>query len=143
MALELRKQGGSYRQIAAQLRVAEGVSPKYSEGAAYADVMAALKKLNERQGEVANEVRRLELERLDEMFSAFYPKAVLGDEGALQACLNIMRQRASLQGLNAPVVVNQTNTNVSISSDEYAEALARAAKFETRMLSGADEAPST
>jgi len=38
----LRKQGGSYRQIAAQLRQREGISPKYNTNAAYLDVLHAL-----------------------------------------------------------------------------------------------------
>ncbi len=42
LALMLRKQGGSYRQIAAQLRQREGISPKYNTNAAYLDVLHAL-----------------------------------------------------------------------------------------------------
>lgn len=134
MALELRKQGGSYRQIAATLREVDGVSSKYSEGAAYGDVITSLRELNSRTAELAEENRRLELERLDELFSVYYERALKGDTFALQACLSIMGKRAALLGLNAPVNINQTTVNVSMTSDDYAKARDRAAAFENELL---------
>ncbi len=102
MALALRIQGGSYRQIAENLKAwaasgAEGSVgfPKgYSEGLAYRDVMDELKKLNAAKAEVAEEVRRLELERLDALFAVYWPKAGKGDYAALDRILEIMAARA-------------------------------------------------
>jgi len=100
-ALALRKQGGSYRQIADQLRKLEGISPKYSVGLAYRDVMDELKKLNAECAEEAEAIRRLELERLDELFAHYYPKAVKGDYASLDRILAIMGQRARYLDLYA------------------------------------------
>lgn len=134
LALELRKQGGSYRQIAAQLAATEGISPKYNEAAAYFDVMDALKALNEKKAELADENRRLEIERLDDLFAVYYAKALGGDTWALQACLSIMGKRAALLGLNAPVKVDQTTITVNVSAEDMVKARDKAKAFENDLL---------
>lgn len=102
LALMLRKQGGSYRKIAAQLREQPGITPQYSESMAHSDVMAALKELNEKIYEEAAEVRRLELERIDELLSKYYQKALAGDHNSLHSVLALMDRRAKYSGLYAP-----------------------------------------
>jgi hypothetical protein len=89
-ALELRKAGASFDSIAQELGFA-------NKGGAYKAVMAAL---DSTVREPANEVRKLELERLDRLFLVVWPRALAGDTKALDRCLQIMRQRGSLEGLN-------------------------------------------
>lgn len=91
-ALELRKQGYSYVDIAA------AVGYK-SQQAAWEAVAAAMRRITD---EPARAVIRLELERLDRMFAAAYVKACSGDLFAQAACLNIMQRRAKMQGLDVP-----------------------------------------
>jgi hypothetical protein len=52
--------------------------------------------------EPAEQVRKLELERLDHLWFVAYPKAANGDMKALQACVRLMERRAQFQGLDAP-----------------------------------------
>ena len=89
-ALELRKAGASFESIAQELGFA-------NKGGAYKAVMSAL---DNTVREPVNEVRKLELERLDRLFLAVWPPALKGDGKSLDRCLQIIRQRSSLEGLN-------------------------------------------
>jgi len=91
-ALELRKAGATYQQIADQLRF-RGPS------GAYKSVMSALKKTLQ---EPARDVRLLELSRLDALYVEVYRMARQGVLGAVDRCLRIMERRARLMGLDAP-----------------------------------------
>jgi hypothetical protein len=98
-ALELRKAGVGYDEIAKALGF------KWRSGA-----FAAVKRaLHEVKREPCQELIVLEAERLDSLFWAIYPKAKHGDYGAIDRCLNIMKQRAALLGLNAPEKVALTD----------------------------------
>jgi hypothetical protein len=108
LALALRKQGGSYRKIAETLKKQPGINPKYAPSTAYHDVMAALKKLNEHNEELATEVRRLELERLDDLHAMLWPKAIKGDFASLDRVLGLMDRRARYLSLYAPQSVALT-----------------------------------
>mgnify|MGYP000853980830 CR=1 FL=1 len=101
VALELRKLGGSYRKIAEQMAEMEGISPDYSESQAHRDVMACLKELREKRVEESANVLRMELERLDDMWAVYYPKAKKGDYAALDRCMTMMDKRARYLGLYA------------------------------------------
>ncbi len=92
-ALELRKAGVSYAAIAQRLGYRSG-------SGAHAAVGAALKRT---QQEPADEVRRLELERLDGMLLAIAGQIKGGNQGAIDRALGIMARRAKLLGLDAPV----------------------------------------
>lgn len=92
-ALELRKAGVSYAAIAKQLGY-RGPS------GAHAAVAAALKKTLQ---EPADEVRTLELERLDAMLLAIWRQVKEGNHGAIDRALRILERRAKLLGLDAPV----------------------------------------
>ena len=52
--------------------------------------------------EPAEEVLRLDLERLDKMWGIHYLNAQAGDAMALSSCMRIMERRARLLGLDAP-----------------------------------------
>jgi hypothetical protein len=99
MALELRKQGGTYRSIAEQLRNTEGVSDKYNGKQAYVDVKTVLNEIATQMSETAKDVLTLELERLDDLWVNVYEWATQGDTPSLHACLSIMDRRTRLLGI--------------------------------------------
>jgi len=93
-ALALRIKGGTYRAIAAELRM--------TPGGVYKSVSRALRAISRQTGETAEELRRLELERLDRLWeSAFRLATVTSDMTAVRACLGIQERRARLLGLDA------------------------------------------
>jgi hypothetical protein len=51
--------------------------------------------------EKAEEVRRLELERLDAMLAGIWSRAARGEEAAIDRVLKIQARRAALLGLDA------------------------------------------
>ena len=62
--------------------------------------MSALKQTLQ---EPADELRKLELERLDKLLLGVWPQAVRGNQGSVDRALRIMERRAKLLGLDAPV----------------------------------------
>lgn len=98
-ALELRKAGVSYAKIA------ETLGYKSASGAHKA-VSSALKKTLQ---EPADDVRRLEVERLDAMLLAMWPHVSKGAFGAVDRALRIMERRAKLLGLDAPTRTDVTS----------------------------------
>ena len=124
MALELRKQGGSYRVIAAQLRKMQVVGPGYNESAAYKDCMAALHSMIERQDELARENLRLDLERLDEILTGVYTAAKKGDTFSINAVFGVLDRRGRL--LNYAGLAPQQNLNIDVTqlTDDQLERIA-------------------
>jgi hypothetical protein len=102
-ALELRKAGISYARIAEAL----GFN---SPQAAWKAVNSALKKTVQ---EPADELRTLEVERLDAAAAAIYPSVKQGQYGAIDRWIKIMERRAKLLGLDAP-----TKTDVTSGGDK-------------------------
>ena len=113
LALELRKAGGSYREIARQLGV--------DVHTAHADVGAELAALRETAVGEATELRALELERLDGMTSGLWPRIQEGSAAAVSAGVRVSERRSRLLGLDAPVV---TKSELTGSLGVYAERLA-------------------
>jgi hypothetical protein len=109
-ALEYRKAGMGYQEIADRMGLA-------GPGSAHKIVQKALKATYQ---EPADEVRKLELVRLDRLMLAWWQAAigrgktadnkpaVPPDGDATDRVLKIMKQRAVLLGLNAPTVFEQT-----------------------------------
>lgn len=89
-AVELRKQGSSFDEIARAL----GYN---NRGAAYKAVQAVLSRLDREAGP---EVLNLELARLDTMQRVLAPKVLKGSERAVDSTLRIMERRAKLLGLD-------------------------------------------
>lgn len=98
-ALELRKAGATYEAIAKKLEYAN------ASGAEHA-VKAAMKATVQ---DAADDVRNLEVERLDAMLLGLWKSANSGNLGAVDRVLRIMERRAKLLGLDAP-----TKSQVSI-----------------------------
>ena len=93
-ALELRKAGATYVQIAEALGI--------SRAGAHKVVLRALARLEKEAGEEAEHLRRLEIERLDAMLLAIWPHVKKGSLGAIDRAIRIMERRAKLLGLDAP-----------------------------------------
>ena len=91
-ALELRKAGATYEVIAQKLGY-RGPS------SAYGAIKSALHKTLQPP---ADEVRALEIERLDALLLALWPQARQGNHGAIDRVLKVMERRARLLGLDAP-----------------------------------------
>lgn len=99
LALELRKQGLSYRRIAKQMREFPGISSRYSEGAAYLDCMEAMRDKMKHQQELAEQNLRLDLERLDELLARLWPEIMdraRPDPIAVNQTLAVLDRRANL-----------------------------------------------
>jgi hypothetical protein len=106
-ALEFRKAGMGYEEIARQMGLA-------GPGSAYKVVQKALKATYQ---EPAEDVRKLEVERLDRLMLAWWPAAtgrgktadgkpaVPPDGDATDRVLKIMKQRAELLGLDARTAI--------------------------------------
>ena len=106
-ALELRIRGTSYRKIAGELDC--------TEGDVFQTVQDALK---ETPREPPETVRSLELSRLDAMWKAVYPKAMVGDCSAINICLRISETRLQLEGVE--LGSNQGSKEVQIDPAERA-----------------------
>lgn len=112
-ALELRRAGVTYPEIGQQLGINPGTAHRY--------VFAALART---QQEPADEVRKIEVDRLDRMQRAYWPGVLRGDEKAGQLMLRIQERRAKLLGLDAPVKHDVTLTDaVSAEIAELAQQL--------------------
>jgi len=98
-ALELRKAGASFDEIATTL----GYRGK---SGAYQAVMSALRRTLQ---EPADEVRKLELARLDRAQRTAWERMLHGDLDALGKVLKVMEHRAKLLGLAAPTKIAPTD----------------------------------
>lgn len=92
-ALALRKAGYTFRAIANELGYND-------QAAAYHAIM---KVLADTAREPADEVRGMELDRLDDMLSRIAKRIQAGDLAAIDTALRIQTRRAKLLGLDAPV----------------------------------------
>jgi hypothetical protein len=100
-ALDLRLTGKTYEVIGAELGVA---APS-----AYKAVKRGIARIEKQTAESAREMIRLELERLDAMHDALWPRVLRGDEKAVESALHILEQRAKLVGLYAPTKIAPTD----------------------------------
>lgn len=98
-ALELRMEGKTFEAIAEEVGYA-GKQGAYD---------AVRRSLREIVREPAEELIRLDLERLDAMWGIHYLNAQAGDPQALASCMRIMERRAKLLGLDAPTKVAETD----------------------------------
>jgi len=130
-ALELKKQGHTYKTIADQM----GISPT----GAHLAVRRALQDITLPEAEL---LLTLELERLEGLYAISYGalaksvQASNGEDphlGAMDRCLSIMRQKAAMLGLtdrngNVNVVLGDQNTNVNIDQSEQNVIIAAGSK---------------
>jgi hypothetical protein len=93
-AFELRKAGASYSKIGEKLGC--------SKGAAYKMVDRVLQDLRKKVTEDAEHVKRMELERLDDLTIAVYRQAKEGNVACIDRVLKLMERRAKILGLDEP-----------------------------------------
>lgn len=91
-AMQLRILGHTFDTIAKQCGY-------HDRGAAYHAVQRELKRTVQQP---ADELRTLEVERLDALLRTFLPKALKGDTWSADRVLALMERRAKLLGLDAP-----------------------------------------
>lgn len=91
-AIQMRIAGYSYDVIAEQLGYA-------NRSCAYKAVMTGLRRYIQ---EPAEELREIELDRLDALWQVAFREVSKGNLGAIDYCLRIMKRRADLLGLDAP-----------------------------------------
>jgi hypothetical protein len=98
-ALEYRISGFTYRQIASQLGV--------SEKTAYYDVQGSIDNIEAIKSAKAEQIREMELMRLDRMTAALNKAANAGDVRAIGQQVRIMERRSKMLGLDAAIQVKQ------------------------------------
>jgi hypothetical protein len=76
--------------------------------------------------ESADELRKVEVARLDLLYLKMSPLADQGSMGAVDRCLRIMERRARLLGLDAPTKTDLTTGGEKIGSQDDAERFDRA-----------------
>ena len=98
LALEYRTKGYSLQLIADKI---DGLSVS----GVSKTLKVALENLLTKQLESTDHLRTLELQRLDELWYTAYKQAITGINNlqAIDRCLKIMKRRAELLGLDAPV----------------------------------------
>jgi hypothetical protein len=94
LALELRKGGAPYREIARTLHV--------DLHTAHGDIAAELAALRDKTHEHAEQLRDLELQRLDRMTEGLWPQILKGSPPAVSAGVRVSERRSRLVGLDAP-----------------------------------------
>lgn len=98
-ALDLRLKGFSYRAI--------GEAMGIDQATAYRLVSDALAETREITQARADELREIEVQRLDHLLESLAPHIEAGDPNAVNSALRVSKRRSELLGLDTPVVVKQ------------------------------------
>ena len=123
-AVALRIAGATFEQIGERLGI--------SKQAAHGLVVKALEATNKQTAETAEQLRAIELQRLDALQAALWADAMRGDEQKVDRVLRVMQRRAALLGLDAPARQEIAQTIETVEAYEYGRAIAP-------ILSGAPE----
>lgn len=102
-AMQLRKQGKTYRAISIAVAAEYGIT--YSESMAHEDVTRELKRIQTELKQSTDEVRTLELERLDNLLSKLNNQINSGDLNAIDRALKISERRCKILGVDAPIEI--------------------------------------
>ncbi len=100
-SFQLRLEGKSYREI--------GRLQDISEAQAHRDVAQVLQSTLDNNKEDIEQLRQIEVERLDNYLDSIDWKKNVGDYKAIELSLKIQDRRAKLLGLDAPTKVAPTN----------------------------------
>lgn len=115
--VQLRKAGWSFRQIATALKLPEKKTRQI--------FLRALAKQGKVWAESSRELFFLELERLEEIHRALYPKAMSGDTRAIEQLIRVSERRARLCGWDAPTKIQQ-QTDITLAALSEPELLLQA-----------------
>ncbi len=105
-AVEMRRQGMTYRAIAAAMHLSDMAIRKM--------VKKVIARTIERTNESIGEVKAIEIERLDQLLAAVWDDSMSGDTRSAGIALKIMERRAALLGLDAP---KTSKVDVDVSTD--------------------------
>lgn len=108
-ALNLRASGATYQAIADDLDI--------TAPSAHALVQKAL---HEIPAEAVDELRRVELGRLDQMLLGIWTEATSGNLNAIDRAVKLMERRAKLAGLDAPALTADVSDWTDEELEEYA-----------------------
>lgn len=106
-----RKAGLTYQEIANEMNCSPQVAHKL--------VSQELCQIRETNADAADELRALELERLDTLYRHAFTAVTYGDVPAIDRCIRVMERRARLTGIDAA-----TRTEISgalLTSPEWLE----------------------
>lgn len=92
--LELRKAGATYTQISKALDISLATVSK--------DLRRALQEVEQRELAAAEDLRALDLGRLDALLRGVWPAATSGDVQSVKAAVTILERRARMLGIDAP-----------------------------------------
>ena len=98
--LELRRAGLTWQRIAEETGYADHTG-------AYAAYKRAIKRTMQQP---ADELREAELDRIDRLQLALWPKAMKGDNASVNTIVRLMERRARLLGLDTPIKIQQDIT---------------------------------
>ena len=98
--LELRRAGLTWQRIAEETGYADHTG-------AYAAYKRAIKRTMQQP---ADELREAELDRIDRLQLALWPKAMKGDNASINTIIRLMERRARLLGLDTPIKIQQDIT---------------------------------
>ena len=89
-AMQLYRMGWSFREIGGHL----GVSTQAAHGLVHSELMeqARMRKV------VAKRAFELDLQRLDDLLKVLYPRALKGDDGAVDRVIRVIERRARMFG---------------------------------------------
>ena len=99
--LELRRAGLTWQRIAEETGYADHTG-------AYAAYKRAIKRTMQQP---ADELREAELDRIDRLQLALWPKAMKGDNASINTIVRLMERRARLLGLDTPIKIQQDVVN--------------------------------
>ncbi|CAJ6206720.1 Uncharacterised protein [Burkholderia pseudomallei] len=117
-AMQLRKLGYSFEEIGGVLKI--------SRQAAHQLVKKYLEETIALATEEAEELRQLQLARLDHLFCKALPQAEAGDTKALNACRQIVMDQAKLQG----IVTDKSEVEANVTTGVFAVPMAAMSKEE-------------
>lgn len=98
--LDLRRAGLTWQRIAQEVGYA-------NHSGAYAAYKRAMQRTLQ---EPTDDLRQAEVDRLDRLQLAVWPKAMRGDHNAIVTCVRIIDRRAKLLGLDMPIKISQEVT---------------------------------
>lgn len=107
--------GHTLRQIEKELQIPRATVARYRDKA----LMAV-------GTPVIEEARAQELRRLEELTEVLWPLCMSGDDKAMNTYLKVSEKRAALLGLNKPIQVESTVTEISQAERELADMIAQA-----------------
>lgn len=113
IALELRRSGLSFREIAQEMGIGVKTASEY--------VQAELLELRDKTQLDASLIRDVELERCDYMLSRIWNAVKRGEVDAVLTALKIQERRAKLLGLDAPTKSQIDATVAAITPDQVSK----------------------